>query len=109
MAVDCLVTMGHGTMRVSASSQETLRRMAKAEGKSMLALLDEAVETLRRQRFLEQVNAAYAELRSDAPAWRAVEEERRAWDATLADGLTVAEGKGRYAGRRRGGRARKGR
>jgi len=36
----------------------------------MLALLDEAVGALRRQRFLEQVNAAYAALRADPQALR---------------------------------------
>ena len=63
--------------------------MSKAEGKPMLALLDEAVEALRRQRFLERLNTAYATLRADARAWDAVEDERRAWDVTLPDGLAV--------------------
>jgi hypothetical protein len=92
--------MGYGTTRISTTAQEVLREMSKAEGKPMLALLDEAVENLRRQRFLEQVNAAYATLRADAGAWEAVERERRAWDATLADGLAVAEGRAPYRGRR---------
>jgi hypothetical protein len=59
----------------------------------MLALLDEAIEALRRQRFLERVNAGYAALRADPGAWEAVEGERRAWDVTLPDGLAVAEGR----------------
>lgn len=83
--------MGYGTIRISLASHETLRRMAKTERKSMVVLLDEAVEALRRQRFLEQVNAAYADLRSDPMEWEAVQQERREWDATLADGLAVAE------------------
>lgn len=67
----------------------------------MLALLDEAVEALRRQRFLERVNAAYATLRSDQKVWEAVEAERRTWDATLSDGLSVAEGRVPYSTRTR--------
>jgi hypothetical protein len=63
----------------------------------MQALLEEAVETLRRKRFLEQVNVAYASLRQDARAWEAVEQERREWDQTLLDGLAVHESGGRYA------------
>lgn len=62
----------------------------------MQALLEEAVEALRRQRFLEQVNAAYAAIRGDAKAWAAVEQERRAWDGTLLDGLSVHEPPGSY-------------
>ena len=85
--------MSYGTTRISAAAHGILRQLAKAEGKSILALLDEAVEALRRQRFLEQVNAAYAILRADPVTWAAVERERRAWDATLGDGLTVAEGR----------------
>jgi hypothetical protein len=81
--------------------------MSKAEGKPMSALLDEAVETLRRQRFLEQVNAAYATLRADARTWDAIESERRAWDATLPDGLAVAEGRANYGARSRPKRGRK--
>ena len=84
--------MGYGTIRISDSAHGTLRELSKAEGKAMLALLDEAVEALRRQRFLEQVNAAYATLRADRRAWDAIEGERRDWDVTLADGLAVAEG-----------------
>jgi hypothetical protein len=61
--------------------------MSRAEGKPMAALLDEAVETLRRQRFLEQVNAAYAALRANPVAWESIHGERRDWEATLPDGL----------------------
>jgi predicted secreted protein len=89
-------------VRISDSAHEILREMAQIEGRSMQALLEEAVETLRRKRFLEQVNAGYASLRTDAKAWTAVERERREWDRTLLDGLTVHEPGGRYdAGRKR--------
>jgi hypothetical protein len=98
--------MGYGTIRISDSAHGTLREMSRAEGKPMLALLDEAVEALRRQRFLEQVNAAYAAIRAKPRAWRAVQAERRAWDATLADGLAVAEGRGRHDARARPRRRR---
>ena len=99
--------MSYGTTRISAAAHGILRQLAKAEGKSMLTLLDEAVEALRRQRFLEQVNAAYAILRADPRTWEAVERERRAWDATLGDGLTVAEGPGAYRARSRAKRGSK--
>lgn len=49
------------------------------------------VEALRRQRFLDQVNAAYASLRADPRKWRDIEAERKAWDRTLGDGLEVSE------------------
>ncbi len=98
--------MGYGTTRISAAAHQTLREMSKAEGKPMLALLDEAVEGLRRQRFLERVNAAYAALRADPAAWTTVLDERRAWDTTLADGLGVRETGTKYARASRRGRGR---
>jgi hypothetical protein len=73
----------------------------------MLALLDEAVETLRRQRFLERLNAAYATLRADPRTWEKVERERRAWDVTLPDGLSVAESGAPYETRPRPKRRQK--
>lgn len=99
--------MGYGTIRISDSARDTLRGLARAEGKSMLALVDEAVEALRRQRFLEQVNAAYAVLRQDRAAWSDIEAERGAWDAALTDGLVATEGKAPYASARRSRGARR--
>ena len=99
--------MSYGTTRISASAHGTLREMSKAEGKPMLALLDEAVEALRRQRFLERLNTAYATLRADARAWEAVENERREWDVTLPDGLAIAEGRAPCESRSRPKRSRK--
>jgi hypothetical protein len=87
---------GYATTRISQATHLRLREMSKAEGKSMVVLLDEAVEVLRRQRFLEEVNAGYAALRADPAAWSSLEAERRSWDATLDDGLAVAEGRVPY-------------
>jgi hypothetical protein len=43
----------------------------------------------QRDKFLDQVNAAYAALRRDDPkAWTAEQAERALWVKTLADGLT---------------------
>ncbi len=53
----------------------------------MQAILDEAVETYRRQCFLERANAAFAALRNDPNAWQEELEERAAWDITLTDDL----------------------
>jgi hypothetical protein len=99
--------MSSGTTRISATAHGILREMSKAEGKPMLALLDEAVESLRRRRFLERLNEAYATLRADPRTWEAIEDERREWDATLPDGLAVAEGRARYGRRVRPKAARK--
>ena len=60
------------------------------------------MEYTPRKRFLEEVNAGYASLRNDAKTWAVVEAERREWDLTLHDGLTVIDpGDGYGAGPKR--------
>jgi hypothetical protein len=79
--------MPGATLRISKQTRETLRRLAYDAGEPMQAILDRAVEEYRRRLMVDQVNAGYAALRQDPAAWAALEEERRAWDQTLADGL----------------------
>jgi Ribbon-helix-helix protein, copG family len=79
------------TVRISDASRKILGELAAREGVSMQAILEKAIERYRRQRFLEDVNAAYAALCQDPETWAALERERTAWDATLADGLEPDE------------------
>ena len=53
----------------------------------MPTVLEQAIESLRRERFLEQAAQAYGALRGDKKAWAAEQVERKAWDKTLKDGL----------------------
>jgi hypothetical protein len=53
----------------------------------MPEVLEQAVESLRRQRLLEATNRAYAALRDDSKAWKAELAERESWDVTLSDDL----------------------
>ncbi|GEM_PF-4771483 len=46
-----------------------------------------AVEAFRRQTFLQEVNTEFVALRRDRKAWKQEKAERKAWEATLADGL----------------------
>jgi predicted transcriptional regulator len=82
--------MASATVRISVKSKETLQKLAEQTGKKMQTVLDEAVESYRRQRLLEEANAAFAALRADKGAWEAEQEERAAWDVTLGDGLKHA-------------------
>ena len=88
--------MGYTTIRISSDAHQTLKRLAASGGKSMQSLLEDAVEALRRQTFLEGLSADFASLRADPNEWKKVEAERKAWDVTLADGLTVSEGRAEY-------------
>jgi predicted transcriptional regulator len=88
--------MGYTTVRISTEAHQKLRDLAEKAGRPMQSLLEDAVETLRRQTFLERLNEDYASLRADPAEWRRVEAEREAWDVTLGDGLTVAEPRSKY-------------
>ena len=74
-------------IRISRRSKATLRELARREGKPMQAVLDEAIEQYRRDKFFEELNASYARLRQDPEAWKQEMAERDEWDVTLSDGL----------------------
>jgi len=75
------------TIRISPSSHEILKEESRSSGRSMQAVLDEAIEQFRRRRFISEVNASFAQVREDEKAWGEVLEEREAWDSANTDGL----------------------
>jgi hypothetical protein len=81
-------TAENPNIRITPRSKGVLRALAKQQGKPMQAVLDEAIERYQRDKFLDEANAAYAKLRSDARGWKAELAERALWDKTLADGLS---------------------
>jgi hypothetical protein len=83
--------MASATVRISEKSRQTLRELAAKTGDSMQAILDRAVEEYRRERLMDEVNAAYAALRADPEAWADWQRELAVWDATLMDGLDPNE------------------
>jgi hypothetical protein len=79
--------LGSPNIRISQQSKATLRELADREGKPMQAVLDEAIEQYRRERFFRELDEGYARLQVDPQAWNQELGERRLWDSTLADGL----------------------
>jgi len=75
------------TIRVSLRTRDLLQELAQTSGRSMQAVLEQALEQYRRQQLLEETNAAYAALRAAPEAWADLQQERLAWEQTLADGL----------------------
>lgn len=78
--------MRQTTVRIDEATHGVLKRLARAEGQPLHSVLAEAVEGLRRRRFLEAVNQGYEDARR-GPVWEAMVAERAEWDHTLADGL----------------------
>jgi hypothetical protein len=79
--------MASETVRVRPATHAKLRQLAKQTGRSMPEVLDDAVETLRRQQLFDAADLAYAKLREDPKAWQAELAERQLWDNALLDGL----------------------
>jgi predicted transcriptional regulator len=79
--------MASETVRIKPGTHAKLKELAGELGKSMPEVLAAAIDGLYRQRFLEDCNRAYARLKANPKAWREELAQRKAWDATLADGL----------------------
>ncbi|HVA34294.1 MAG TPA: hypothetical protein VNG31_09110 [Candidatus Baltobacteraceae bacterium] len=74
-------------VRISQQAHILLRQLADEEDVSMQTLLDRALESYRRDRFLQAANADYAALRERTAAWKEVTDERRLWESTDFDGI----------------------
>lgn len=75
------------TARISERARTVLRELAEKDNESMQEIIDKALETYRRKRFLEESNKAYTALRDDPQAWQQEQKEREEWEITLGDGL----------------------
>jgi hypothetical protein len=75
------------TVRIREETDEALRDLERRTGLRRAELLARAIDQFRRSLVLAETNVAYAALRQDEAQWAEVEEERREWEGTLADGL----------------------
>lgn len=75
------------TVRISDSGRRLLAQLAREADTSMTVVLDAALESYRRDRFLAQAAAAYETLASDPAAAGDYRREISDLDGTSADGL----------------------
>ncbi len=73
------MTASSTTIRVSTDQRERLRRLAADRNATMADTLDAALESLRRERFYEEMATAEQRLRADTDAWDTYVRERDAW------------------------------
>ena len=71
------------TVRISNRGKEILAQLSQEAHTTMTDVLDAALESYRRQRFLEEASSAYASLTSDSAYHR----EIASLDTTINDGL----------------------
>jgi predicted transcriptional regulator len=76
------------TLRVSEPTRDRFAELARATGRPMSQLLDDAADALERRLFFDQLTAGYTALREDPAAWSEVEAERAAESSALRDRAT---------------------
>jgi predicted transcriptional regulator len=75
------------SIRIDEQALAVLRELARRQQQTVQAVLRQAIDNYRREKFLEEANTAFAALRNNADAWSEELQERDLWDRTLADGL----------------------
>jgi len=73
------------TVTIGNTFYKIIAEISASSGKSIQAVLEQAIEQYRRQQFLEAANQAYIALRNNPEAWQEKLEERSLWDITLVD------------------------
>lgn len=81
--------MDSTTVRISQRTHQRLRELSKRSGEPVGMVVEHAVEALRRERFFDQMDAAFADVQADAIARTEVAADRSAWETTLGDGLGI--------------------
>jgi predicted transcriptional regulator len=79
------------TVRVDDALHARLRAIAKAEGRPIGQVIEDAIRRYEREAFWRGVREDFDRLRADPAAWREYQEEAAAWDATAGDGLENEE------------------
>jgi hypothetical protein len=77
--------MHHMTVRISSRGKEILAQLSKEADLSMTDILDRALESYRRQQFLEKASAAYSSLSGESAA--EYRHEMASLDTVAGDGL----------------------
>lgn len=72
---------------ISERSHDIIRRISETEGLAVSEVLDDAVESYRRQKLLSKTNQAFQKLKEDKAAWSDELAERELWEQTLTDGV----------------------
>ena len=75
------------SIRIDEQALAVLRELARRQRQPVQTVLKQAIDSYRREKFLEEANAAFAALRSNPEAWVEEQQERDLWDQTAGDGL----------------------
>lgn len=73
------------TTRIFDADHSLLQELAAQTGKQHQEIIHDALEAFHRERILDDINAAFAELKRDDKAWQEEQAERTTWDGATAD------------------------
>lgn len=73
------------SIRIDEQALAVLRELARRQRQPVQTVLKQAIDSYRREKFLGEVNAAFAALRSQPEAWNAEQQERDLWDQATGD------------------------
>ncbi len=76
-----------GSIRIDGQALAVLRELARKQRQPLQTVLKNAIDSYRREKFLEEANTAFAILRSNPEAWTEEQQEREIWDRAIQDGL----------------------
>ena len=79
------------TVRISEKSHSTLQELSAKYGEPMQSVLDQALESYRRKKFFEELNAQLTEMAQDPVEWAEYRKELALYEGTLMDGLDPHE------------------
>lgn len=80
--------MGTVTVRVSTATRDRIAELSRETGRSMAAVIDEAIRDYEGKRFFEDFGRQVAATRADPAAWAAHQAETAAFEEAAGDGLT---------------------
>jgi predicted transcriptional regulator len=75
------------SIRIDEQALAVLRELARRQRQPVQTVLKQAIDSYRREKFLEEANIAFAGLRRNPEAWNEEQQERDLWDRTTGDGL----------------------
>ena len=77
-------------LTLSEDTQLMIEELEQLDNAPLQTVIARAIKAYWGQRIMDASNDAYGTLRADPQAWQDLQDERAAWDATLADGLAGA-------------------
>jgi predicted transcriptional regulator len=81
------MTASTTTLRVSEQTHRRVAELARATGRQMQAIVEEAVSRYERALFWELFESGYERLAEDEASWSEVQRERRGEAPALGDGV----------------------